>query len=175
MESKLFFKITNAKENHNGYQYTDGLNVLDKPFEEKGSCVAGGLYFSDVQNIFKYLDYGIYLRKIELPLNDPDFRMVQDESGDKWRANKIILGEKRSLADVETFQYLISLGANIHVDDDCALGWSAEKGHLEVVKHLEEKGADIHACNDCALIWSAANGHSEVVKYLVEKGANIHA
>ncbi|XWV26720.1 ankyrin repeat protein [Tupanvirus soda lake] len=175
MKSKLFFKITNANENHHGYQYHDGLNVLDKPFQESGSCVPGGLYFTDVENIFKFLNYGIYLRKIELPLDDPDFRMVQDKDGDKWRANKIILGEKRSLTNPETFQYLVSLGANIHTNYDYALRWSAEKGYLDVVKYLVDKGTDINADYDCALISSAGNGHLDIVKFLVENGANINA
>jgi ankyrin repeat protein len=37
------------------------------------------------------------------------------------------------------------------------------------VKYLVEQGADIHADDDRALIWTANNGHLEVVKYLVEK------
>jgi hypothetical protein len=49
--SPLFFKITNFNECHNDYQYKDGLNILDKPFEKECSCVKGGLYFSDRENI----------------------------------------------------------------------------------------------------------------------------
>jgi hypothetical protein len=29
-----FLKITNPDENHNGFQYINGLNILDKPFEK---------------------------------------------------------------------------------------------------------------------------------------------
>jgi hypothetical protein len=90
LANKLFFKITNAKENHNGFQYVDGLNILDKEFQEEGSCVEGGLYFTDVQHIFDFLDYGIYLREIILPFNDPNFKCVKDKTN-KWRANMMIL------------------------------------------------------------------------------------
>ncbi len=41
-----FYKVTNSKEKHNGYQYQYGLNILDKEFEMTGSCVPGGLYFN---------------------------------------------------------------------------------------------------------------------------------
>ena len=40
-------------ENHHGYQYKDGLNILQEPFAETGSCVPGGFYFTDIDNIFR--------------------------------------------------------------------------------------------------------------------------
>ncbi len=75
---------------------------------------------------------------------------------------------------------IISLknGANIHADDDDALGWGSYNGRIEVVKYLVGYGANIHADNDYALRSASLNGHLEVVKYLVElkpDGANIHA
>ena len=44
----LYFKITNAEENHNGFQYVNGLNVLEEQFNNNPnqSCCAGGLYFT---------------------------------------------------------------------------------------------------------------------------------
>ena len=99
-KDQIYFKITNEKENHNGYQYKDGLNILDKPFEKTGSCVRGGLYFTDAQNIHKFYHYGTNLRIIKLPIDDPEFKMVKDPANDKWRANKIILCEKYSLNDL---------------------------------------------------------------------------
>ena len=56
----MYFKITNAEENHHGFQYADGLNVLIEEFNDdpNQSCCAGGLYFTDIANIFKFLNYG---------------------------------------------------------------------------------------------------------------------
>lgn len=34
----IYYKITNINENHHGYQYKNGLNVLDKEFNYNGSC-----------------------------------------------------------------------------------------------------------------------------------------
>lgn len=97
-----YFKITNINETHFDHFYKDGLNILDKPFEEKGSCVKGGLYFTDKENIHKFYSYGI-LREIILPTKNPNFKMIKDPSGDKYRANMIYLGKKYSLMDPETY------------------------------------------------------------------------
>ena len=212
---ELYFKITNEYEIHNGFVYKDGLNILTEEFNDdpQASCVAGGFYFTTKEFIHDFYHYGCYLRVIELPIGDlvaesqvdrmersnPDFKMIKDPQGNKYRANKIILKERYSLDDIETYnkfgikcptlqqsayhghlqmvKYLIGKQSDIHTDNEYeyALIWSARNGHLEVVKYLIEKGADIHANNDETLVYSAANGHLEVVKYLVEKGADIYA
>ena len=55
---QIYYKITNKNENHRGYQYVDGLNVLDKKFEPNGSCVEGGLYFTTIKHITRFVVYG---------------------------------------------------------------------------------------------------------------------
>lgn len=114
MSVPKFFKITNKDENHHGFQYHDGLNVLIDKFNPRGHCVKGGFYFTDINNILEFLSLGIYLRLITLPTDDSEFKMVAD-SDDKWRANKIILGKRFNLSDPKTFEYLETLGANIAV------------------------------------------------------------
>jgi ankyrin repeat protein len=174
LANKIFFKVTNAKENHNGFQYVDGLNILDKEFEEVGSCVVGGLYFTDAHHIFEFLDYGINLREIILPLNDPNFKCVKDQSN-KWRANMIILGKKYDLTDVDTFKYLVGLGADFRAIDDYATRKTSEDGYLEIIKYLVSIGADISARNNYAIKTASKNGRLEVVKYLVGLNADFKA
>ncbi|AGC01583.1 ankyrin repeat protein [Acanthamoeba polyphaga moumouvirus] len=94
--------------------------------------------------------------------------------GNNYKTNMIILGKRRDLTDPETWKYMISVGADIHVDNNCALVWVFKNGYLVVVKYLIEYRADINAVED-ALFWASRNGHLEVVKYLIESGANIHA
>ena len=200
-KNKVYYKITNEKENHHGFQYRNGLNVLQGKFNDNPNhCGAGGFYFTDIEHIFDYVYLGIYVREVTLPVNNPNFRMIKDK--DKYRANMIILGKKYELAKVETIKmliekgaimnndymvmysakyghsevlkYLIESGANIHVYDD-ALYKSAKYGHLAVVKCLIEAGVDIHIYNDQALHLSAKYGHLDLVKYLLESNANIHA
>ena len=172
-----YFKITNAEENHNGFKYVDGFNVIEEEFNDDSnqSCGTGGLYFTNAQNIFKFLDYGIYLRDVFIPRNDPDFKMVKVTSGDKYRANMIVLGKRYDLDSVETFEYLITCGADIRANKYAILRFSAIRGNLDVVKYIvEEYSADIHVDNDAVLFYSASNGHLDVVKYLVKSGADVH-
>ena len=98
-----YLKITNELENHKGFQYKNGLNVLIEPFSVSGSCCAGGLYFTEQRYIHHYYGYGVHIRVVELPINDPDFLMVKDPQGNKWRANKIIFGKKYPLYDLSTY------------------------------------------------------------------------
>ena len=174
MSTNKYYKIFNAEENHNGFQYQDGLNVDTIPFNSnpRDSCCEGGFYFTTIEHIFKFLDYGCYLREVEVP---KDVTIIKDPDGDKYRAHSLFLHERRNLDDIVTWKYLVEHGANIHADEDLALRRASKNGHLEVVKYLVEQGADIHAFNDYALRDASLNGHLEVVKYLVEQGANINA
>ncbi|AGC02374.1 ankyrin repeat protein [Acanthamoeba polyphaga moumouvirus] len=177
MSSELYFKITNELECHNGYQYVDGLNILEEKFNDNpnDSCVSGRLYFCEPKDIIKYLDYGIYLRDVYLPINDLEFKMIKDPMGDKYGANRIIFGEKRDLRNPSTWDYMITKGVDIHYYHDHALKWASHKSYYQLVKYLVENGADIHSDNDLALRWASDKGHFEIVKYLVENGADVCA
>ena len=91
--SKTYYKVTNEEENHNGYQYRDGLNILEEEFNDNPgeSCVPGGFYFTDYENLPSFFDFGIWIREIRIP---EDARVVKDPEGDKWRTDKIIFGKK---------------------------------------------------------------------------------
>ena len=119
----MYVKITNKYETHNGFIYHDGLNELLEPFNDDvtQSCVIGGLYFTNIDHAHKYYNYGIYVRKISLPKNDSEFKIVTDPSGDKWRANKIIFGEKYSLCDPGTCKILNLKMPSITFLIECAI------------------------------------------------------
>ena len=105
MDRMVYYKITNQNECHHGYQYYDGLNILPDPFAQTGSGCPGGFYFTDIGKILEYARYNnYYLREVILPVDDPEFQMVQDQ--DAWRANRIILGRRWKLSDESAFDYL---------------------------------------------------------------------
>jgi ankyrin repeat protein len=170
----MYLKILNIQENHNNLQYKTGLIEDCIPFNNDPtlSCCSGGIYFSDEKYICEFLNYGIYIREVQIP---DDAQMLKDPGGNKWRASKVILGERKELTDINTWKWLISVNADIHADNDYALRLASENGHLEVVKLLLEHNANIHSNNDDALRSASVNGHLEVVKLLLEHNADIHA
>ena len=168
-----FYKILNEKECHNDLQYKTGLNVDPNEFQKEGSCVEGGIYFAPVTSILAFCEYGPNIREVTLP-NDSQWIKDPGEGDEKYRADKVVFGPRMDLWKVETFQRLVSEGADIHAGDDQALKWAARNGYLEVVEFLVENGADIHAWDDFALEQAACNGHLEVVEFLVSIGADIH-
>jgi hypothetical protein len=168
----MYLKITNAAENHHGLQYHDGLNIDPVPFAREGTCCRGGIYFTTPEYICKFLYVGIYVREVTIP---EDAEIVQDPQVDKWRASKVILGVRKELGNIDTWKWLVENGANIHADNDYALGCASSNGHLEVVKYLIDNGANIHGNDDASLRCASSNGHLEVVKFLLENGADIHA
>lgn len=194
----VYYKITNKDENHHGFQYTTGLNLLVGEFNDNidDSCCAGGLYFTSIEHVFKYLDYGVYLRKITLPTSDPNFKMVKDKTGDKWRANMVILGKCRELSNPETFKYLIKKGADIHSHNEKVLIWSAKNNYLDILKLVFADGKNLMAVEctkktskhiplffkphkiitvqNLALALSSSKGYLDIMSCLIKQGADIH-
>jgi|GEM_PF-4079691 len=95
--SKTYYKITNEKEKHYNFQYKNGLNVLKEKFNNNplDSCVPGGFYFTDQNNIFGFLD-GYWVREVSIP---PDAQVVLDPDGNKWRTDKIIFEKKYTILE----------------------------------------------------------------------------
>lgn len=173
---KVYYKITNKDENNGGYQYINGLNVLEFDSNEEECIRKNGFYFSTIENIFSFLDYGIYVREITLPVDNKNFKMVEDNSTTpKLRSNMIIFGKRWDLSDVDTFKYLIENGANIHAEDDHALRWSLRHKYLDTATYLINCGANIHLDNEYPLLESVENGYDDIVKLLIKKGANVRA
>ena len=92
---KIYYKITNQKENHHGLQYHDGL-ILD-PVEFNGNpeglCVKGGIYFTTKEYIHRFFGYGQWIRPVKLPSNA---NVVLDPSGDKYRADRLFFKPRKN-------------------------------------------------------------------------------
>ncbi len=164
----MYFKIFNEADNHHGFQYKDGLNVDINDFQEKGLCVAGGLHFTDADNICEFLHYGKYIREVEVPENETQVVKCENE----WRAKSLFLHPRKDLREVDTWKWMIENNINIKVLNNYAITWAAEYGHLNVVKLLSENGADCTANNNYVIQSASYFGHIEIVKFLLAKGAD---
>ena len=152
---RTYFKITNEKECHYGYQYHDGLNILDRPFESNGSCVEGGLYFTDLKNLSRFYKFGIWLREITIP---DDALMVEDPSGGKWRADRIILGERYPLYNIGTIKKFNLEIDNDYIDHVCAYGKTDVLSWAYNCNHLL-------GCTSTGIEYASSRGHVAVLEW----------
>ncbi len=91
----IFYKLTTETENHNGYQFQDGLNIDTNPINTI-KCSKGGLYFTDEKYIYKWHLYNDkkmkYIRKVEI-LDDSTV-FIED---DKYKTDKFVLETREEL------------------------------------------------------------------------------
>jgi len=109
--SKTYYKVVRKNHNHNGFIYKKGLNVLNEPFNDnpKASCVGGRLYITDYENLPLFLYHGDLIYEVTIP---KDARVVKDPDGNKWGADRLVLGRCYRIAedfdkwfDKEKFKY----------------------------------------------------------------------
>ena len=104
-KGKTFIKILNKKQNHNGFQYKLGLNVDSKPFNPIGTCLSGGLYFSEAKNFLLFYHCGESMWRIIIP---NDSKVYVEEN--KFKADKFVLDEKCFIEDFSFLNDQISWG-----------------------------------------------------------------
>lgn len=118
--SEKLVKLTNREENHNGYIFKTGLNVDTNKFDADKKC-GNGIYFTDIYNMIQWFTYKritvtkflnifrweneyddmmIFYRKVTLPLDCN----VCIESRDKFKADKIILGDRIKIKDMDIWK-----------------------------------------------------------------------
>ena len=164
----MYFKILKENLTHHGFTYKKGLNIDVNLFNPTPEC-GDGLFFADEKNILEFCNYGTKIAEVTLPEGE---KIVQVE--EKYKAHRIVLGEIHDLWTVETFEWLLKCGVDLHVSDDFVLKHASDNGHLDVVKYLVEHNADINAGDVTALCYAAYKGYLEIVKFLVEHKADIH-
>jgi len=126
-----FYKITNYLENHHGFQYQDGLNILKERFAVCGSCVRGGFYFTTFENLHYFYDYGVWIREITIP---DDAMVIQDPIKGKWRSDKVILGQRYPLFNIKTIN-----GFNLMINQNYLYNLKLPKTHAQI-KDVDFKG-----------------------------------
>ena len=166
-ELKKYYKLTVETENHHGFVYGDGLNVDTVAFDKTGSCCAGGLYFSDSENITQFLENHRWIREITIPEGEKDFVKDPSNNPPKWRSHSVVCGSRKDLKEVSTWEWMVSEG--IVIDYDYALRYSASNDRQEIVKYLLslENVKFSQDAYDDALRYSAKYDRLVIVKYLL--------
>jgi hypothetical protein len=91
-----FYKMLNYNGKHKGFQYQEGLNIDTVPFNPSGSCQKGGLYFTLLEHIPLFLNYGYTVAKIEIP---DDALIYVDPEGCKFKADRFIVTKQYYISD----------------------------------------------------------------------------
>jgi len=162
---QTYYKVTNENEIHFKFIYREGLNTLKGHFNDTGSCVAGGLYFTTLNHIHKFYDHGIYIREVTLPLDDPTFQVIKDVSGDKWRANKIILGKRYSLFDLNTYK-ILGLDITKHIN---LVDIASKFGNVPFLDSWKKSKIRLKYTNN-SMDWASAFGRTDVLTWWLESG-----
>jgi len=163
-------KALRSDRTHHGYTYVLGLNTCPQPFND-WECADGGLYACRLKDLLLWVSLYPDIDTVAVVEVPEDAQRC--EFATKLKASALVL--TRFLPLLEAMELALQHGADVHSDNDGALRWASENGHLPVVQFLVQHGADVHSDNDGALRWASGNGHLPVVQFLVQHGANVHA
>jgi len=72
------YKVFNKNMIHYDHHYKEGLNILQGEFNDdpEDECGKGGFYFTTSKHLLNYVHGNGIIREIELPVNDPEFKVV---------------------------------------------------------------------------------------------------
>lgn len=163
----MYYKITNQNELHGGIQYKTGVVKDPKFFDSNINSGANGIFFSD-ENILAYSCHGIWVRKINIPV---DAIMVSGYPNGstlrEYKANKLCFGKKMPLWNAATLLHLNRIGVNVHVWDSAFFRAAIRKGYLDIVKCYIEKigGVSNHAI-EYGIFDAEYNKKIEIYNYL---------
>ncbi len=93
---KTYYKVLRSNMTHNDLKFQFGLNYDIVPFNPKGKCEAGGIYYTTLEFIGKFLRYGGVIAEVIIP---DDAQVYADPDGDKWKADKIYIKKLQFIKD----------------------------------------------------------------------------
>lgn len=137
---KKYYKILPSFENRCGFPYHTGFNDLTGHLDDEGRQLK--CYFTDVEHIFTYLNYGSIVRSVTFPNTtiiqyDPEKMSVDGPEIPGWYSECVILGKAQNL-NLKTIKKLIKEGADVNVDDGILFTWAYFKDN-EVWSYLIQK------------------------------------
>lgn len=183
--NKIYYKLMESSECHHGFQYKDGLNVDTAPFNPSGSSEPGGLYFTIAEHLERFLCRGVWyrewvMRNIATPKEAQflDYRVIIREitipedalvypdpkpRGDNivWKSDKMILGARHDLREVETYEWLSDIGVNLNPYKNSIVRWASASNYLDIAKYFIDSGNSYHA-----LHWASFTKNHELEKYV---------
>jgi hypothetical protein len=92
-----FYKLLAADLCHHDFTYKEGLNVDTVPFNPRGECAPGGLYYTEFWHLPRWYCHGWPLiADVTIPT---DARVYAERCGTKWKADQLVLSNIRPLEE----------------------------------------------------------------------------
>lgn len=85
-----YYKVMRQDLDHNGFIYKLGMNIDHLPFNPSGSCLSGGLYYTNLENIPLYSTYGTQIAEV-VPVGQIYADPGQDGKITKWKTDKLFV------------------------------------------------------------------------------------
>ena len=175
--TKKFYKLTTETENHNGFKFKDGLNTDIHPINTN-NCSEGGLYFTDENNISRWMWYGNkimkWIREVEI-LNDS---LIFVEN-DKYKTDKFILKQKKYLyEDEEICNSAVQQNGNSlkyvknQTEELCKIAVQQNGNSLKYVENQTEEICKLAVQNNCYAIKHMKYQTEEICKLAVQQNGN---
>lgn len=96
-----------------------------------------------------------------------------DESADIKKKNRIlIIAIENGFLDI--VKYLISIGADIHLENDILIHLAIKHNQTEIISFMIDNGADIYSNGDIVTYNAVINNNTDTVKLLVQHDKKIH-
>jgi len=177
---QTFVKLTNRTETHNKFQFVDGLNVDTIQFNPRGNCEPGGIYFTDIRFMRKWIKYGSatmrYMRKVTIP---DDAKVYVEEF--KFKTDKLFLHPREEISEDVYAEYLkyeftgqpYQFGGNIFCQTCYDIFYSMHNRHKDremCLKFVKMDGNILEIVpkniKDKEICWIAVNQRAQLVQYV---------
>lgn len=192
MEKKLvFYKMTTDSETQESFVFKTGLNIVYDEFikfslsPSDSNCYGG--FFTKIEDVLKYIDYGENIREVTLP-DKKTCILVQMNNEDNVKfaktcqnTNCIFIEHGQFIKEVVSDNSFLQIFEKITEKDAHGKDVVKEK-NIKEIKYSKEKNFILIKENNNNK-WRANEfflgdpmnlGHVETYKYLKRKGANIH-
>jgi hypothetical protein len=168
-------KFTNKDDLHNGYQYKEGLNELDGPFNEEPICAKGGLYFCFKKDCGRWVEYRNMKMENAWCVKIPDDAKIVIMDG-KMKTDKFILTDKRNIWSLEELCKLAVQQNGLYLwyvkeqtEELCKLAVQQNGIALQFVKEQTEELCKLAVHQNCHVLCHVKEQTEKICKLAVQQ------
>ena len=120
------------------HHYSKGENIY-KYKDDESIYYEDGIYFTDITNIFNYINYGPIIIELTIPedaivVYSPEQMSTTSKKIDGWCADKVFINRFMTLTNPKDVIELIELGADVSADNNAIFTWALQNNPLVYYK-----------------------------------------